>query len=123
MSFLQKGAFPLQKSFVLLKITRSGLISWKHCMKTDPFISVIIPCYNRAGMIAKTIISLQNQEYQNYELIVVDDGSTDNTEQVVKKLADKRTIYYKKLNEERAAARNYGAKLAKGNYLNFFDSD
>ncbi len=92
-------------------------------MNAKPFISVIIPCYNRASMIGKTIQSLQHQEYNDYEIIIVDDGSTDNTEQVVHDLANGRTTYLKKLNGERAAARNYGARLAKGTYLNFFDSD
>src|SRR5688572_6318319 len=92
-------------------------------MKAKPFISVIIPCYNRASMIGKTIRSLQQQDYNDYEILVIDDGSTDNTEQVINEIADARTSYFKKLNEERAAARNYGAGLAKGSYLNFFDSD
>ena len=92
-------------------------------MVAEPFISVIIPCYNRASMIAKTIRSLQQQAYNHYEIIVVDDGSTDNTEQVVAEMVDPRTRYFKKSNGERAAARNYGARLAKGDYLNFFDSD
>jgi glycosyltransferase involved in cell wall biosynthesis len=92
-------------------------------MKAEPFISVIIPCHNRASMVGKTIHSLQRQDYNNYEIIVVDDGSTDNTQQVVTGMANERTKYFKKVNGERAAARNYGARLAKGVYLNFFDSD
>src|SRR5687767_12419513 len=92
-------------------------------MKGEAFISVIIHCYNRAEMIAKTIQSLQQKDYNNYKIIVIDDGSTDNTEQVINEIADARTTYFKKLNGERAAARNYGARLAKGSYLNFFDSD
>jgi glycosyltransferase involved in cell wall biosynthesis len=92
-------------------------------MKANPFISVIIPSYNRASMIAKTIESLQQQDYNEYEILVIDDGSTDDTEHVVQEMIDSRTTYFKKLNAERAAARNYGARLAKGNYLNFFDSD
>lgn len=92
-------------------------------MKADPFISVIIPCYNRASMIAKTIQSLQQQHYNDYEILVIDDGSTDNTEGVVNEIANAKTSYFKKINGERAAARNLGAGLAKGSYLNFFDSD
>src|SRR5215203_5908009 len=92
-------------------------------MKAETFFSVIIPCYNRASMIGKTVKSLQQQAYTSYEIIIVDDGSTDNTEQVVSEIADERTRYHKKQNEERAAARNYGARLAEGYYLNFFDSD
>ena len=89
----------------------------------SPFISVIVPSYNRAALISKTISSLQNQSYLSYEIIVVDDGSTDNTEEVVNALADHRTTYIKKNNAERAAARNFGASRANGEYINFFDSD
>src|SRR5687768_455415 len=92
-------------------------------MKAEPFISVVVPSYNRADLIAKTIISLQKQTYSNYEIIIVDDGSTDGTEEVIKEILDKRTFYVRKENAERAVARNFGAKLAKGEYVNFFDSD
>jgi glycosyltransferase involved in cell wall biosynthesis len=85
--------------------------------------SIIIPTYNRADFIGKTIQSILLQTYTNFEIIVVDDGSTDNTEDVVKNIVDKRIFYYKKENAERGAARNYGANKAKGDYLNFFDSD
>ncbi len=89
----------------------------------DPFISIIVPSYNRADLIEATIQSLQRQDYDNYEIIVVDDGSTDNTEEVVKSVAAAKTGYIKKDNAERAAARNFGARVAKGDYVNFFDSD
>jgi glycosyltransferase involved in cell wall biosynthesis len=92
-------------------------------MRADPFFSIIIPTYNRAHLIADTIESLQQQEYDSFEIIVVDDGSTDNTQEVVESVADDRTRYVKKSNAERAAARNFGANLAKGDYVNFFDSD
>ena len=85
--------------------------------------SIIIPTYNRAGFIDKTIRYVLMQEYQNFEIIVVDDGSSDNTQQIVEAIDDARLTYYKKENGERAKARNYGADLAKGDYVNFFDSD
>jgi glycosyltransferase involved in cell wall biosynthesis len=91
--------------------------------ENKPFISVVVPSYNRADLIGRTLKSLQRQEYDRYEIIVVDDGSTDNTEEVVRGIADKRTSYRKKVNAERAAARNFGAGIAKGDYVNFFDSD
>ena len=92
-------------------------------MKPEPFISIVVPSYNRADLIAATIQSLQQQNYHSYEIIVVDDGSTDNTEEVVKNLAIAKTVYIKKNNAERGAARNFGARIARGEYVNFFDSD
>lgn len=92
-------------------------------MTSTLFFSIIIPTYNRASFIAKTIQSVLNQTYTNFEVIVVDDGSTDNTEKVVKSIKDERIKYYKKENAERGAARNCGIKLAKGDYITFLDSD
>jgi glycosyltransferase involved in cell wall biosynthesis len=88
-----------------------------------PYFSIIIPTYNRAGFIGKTIQSLLNQTFDDFEIIVVDDGSTDNTKEIVEAFTDSRIKYYWKENAERGAARNYGAKKANGQYLNFFDSD
>jgi glycosyltransferase involved in cell wall biosynthesis len=87
--------------------------------------SVVIPTYNRANYIGRTIASLLQQDAAGieYEIIVVDDGSTDNTEEVVTAVNDARVQYVRKSNAERAAARNYGARRAKGAYINFFDSD
>jgi glycosyltransferase involved in cell wall biosynthesis len=85
--------------------------------------SVVIPTYNRAHLIADTIKSVLNQTYQNFEVIVVDDGSSDNTEEVVKSIISDKLFYYKKENCERGASRNYGLKVSKGDYINYFDSD
>ena len=85
--------------------------------------SIIIPTYNRSFLIKDTINSFLKQTYSNFEIIIVDDGSTDDTETVVKSFIDKRVNYQYKKNGERGAARNFGATLAKGLYLNFFDSD
>ncbi len=90
---------------------------------TQPLLSIIIPTYNREKLIATTIQSLMMQDYQNFEIIVVDDGGSDNTEGVVMGFKDRRIRYIKKSNGERAAARNYGARMANGSYFNFFDSD
>src|SRR5437868_10948529 len=87
------------------------------------FFSIIIPTYNRASVIKKTIDTTLNQSYPGYEVIVVDDGGTDNTEEVIRAIGNNKITYYKKENAERAAARNYGAAMAKGDYLTFVDSD
>lgn len=92
-------------------------------MKNNPFFSVVIPTYNRAGFIRKTIESVLDQSFQDFEIIVVDDGSTDSTEEVVGSITSDKIHYYKKENAERAAARNFGAKKSKGQYVNFLDSD
>jgi glycosyltransferase involved in cell wall biosynthesis len=92
-------------------------------MNELPFFTVVIPTYNRADLIEKTIRSVLSQSFTDFELLVVDDGSTDQTESVVNGINDPRLVYYKKENAERAAARNFGAKHAKGQYVNFFDSD
>jgi glycosyltransferase involved in cell wall biosynthesis len=88
-----------------------------------PFFSIVVPTYNRAHLVAKTIDSILQQEFKDFEILVVDDGSNDNTEEVVKSFVDSRVTYHKKSNGERAAARNYGTARSKGRYLNFFDSD
>ena len=85
--------------------------------------SIVIPTYNRASFIKTTIKSVLAQTYPNFEILIIDDGSTDNTEEVVREIADKRVYYYKKKNEERAAARNFGVSKAKGDYITFLDSD
>ncbi len=87
------------------------------------FFSIIVPTYNRANLLPKTLATLLAQSYKNYEIIVVDDGSTDNTAQIMQEWVAKGVIYHQKNNEERAVARNTGVKMAKGDYINFFDSD
>ena len=89
----------------------------------QPFFSIIIPTYNREHFLYKTIKSFLDQTFTDFELLVVDDGGNDNSRQVTESFNDNRVRYYWKENGERGAARNYGAALAKGSYLNFFDSD
>jgi glycosyltransferase involved in cell wall biosynthesis len=91
-------------------------------MKT-PFFSIIIPTYNRANLISKTLRSVLDQEFRDFEVIVVDDGGSDNTKEVVETFADTRVTYHWKENAERGAARNYGLDRATGKWINFFDSD
>lgn len=85
--------------------------------------SIIIPTYNRADCILFTINSVLKQNYQNYEILVIDDGGSDNTEEVISSIKDKRIHYFRKENGERGAARNFGIKKSTGDYITFLDSD
>lgn len=85
--------------------------------------SIIIPCHNRGSFIADTVNSVLNQPFQLFQVIVVDDGSTDNTESVIRSFSDSRIEYFKIVNSERGAARNFGLLQARGMYVNYFDSD
>lgn len=85
--------------------------------------SIIIPTYNRGQRILKTINSVLNQDFKNYEIIVVDDGSIDDTEKLIFELNNQSIRYIKTVNLGVAHARNYGIKMAVGNYVGFLDSD
>lgn len=89
----------------------------------DLLISMIVPTYNREELIAETIESVLSQTYTDFELLIVDDGSTDNTAAVVGSFQDPRIRYLPKENAERGAARNYGIRNARGRYVVFLDSD
>lgn len=88
-----------------------------------PFFSVVIPTYNRADLIGLTLRSVLQQEFNDFEVLVVDDGSKDNTAEVVSAISDSRLHYLPKKNEERGVARNYGLARALGEYVLFLDSD
>lgn len=87
-------------------------------------VSIIMPTYNCAKFIKKTIESVIAQTYKNWELIIVDDCSSDNTEEIVNKFKDERIKYYRlEKNSGAAVARTQAMKLAIGNYMAFLDSD
>jgi glycosyltransferase involved in cell wall biosynthesis len=89
-----------------------------------PTVSVIIPTYNRAHLIGRSINSVLNQTYQDFELIIVDDGSSDNTEEIIRAFNDPRILFLKHPeNRGVSAARNTGIKEARGSYIAFQDSD
>ena len=89
----------------------------------DILFSIIIPTYNRANLIGKAIDSVLAQTYHNWELIIIDDGSTDNTRDVVRSYNDNRIKYFYQENRGRSAARNYGIDISKGDYISFLDDD
>jgi len=92
---------------------------------TPHLVSVVIPTYNNAKYIAECIDSVLNQTYKNIEIIIVDDGSTDNTEEVVAPFlnAYKNIIYKKIENSKSPTARNVGIAMANGEYISAIDSD
>ena len=87
------------------------------------YFSVIIPSYNRASIVIRAIQSVLDQTFVNFEIIVVDDGSTDNTNTIVSSISDSRIRYVYQENKGVCAARNNGASKAEGKYLVFLDSD
>ena len=93
-----------------------------------PLISIIIPTFNRAALIGHTLDSVKNQTYTNWECIVVDDGSTDETENIIQNYVtnDERFSYYKRPDHFKKGgngARNFGFTKSKGEFINWFDSD
>ncbi|MGZ3918763.1 MAG: glycosyltransferase family 2 protein [Bacteroidia bacterium] len=91
-------------------------------MKND-LVSIIIPCYNSSEFIYDTLQSILKQTYSNIEVIIVNDGSTDDTGEKALSINDKRINYFYQANAGVSAARNFGLKESKGEYIIFFDSD
>jgi glycosyltransferase involved in cell wall biosynthesis len=93
----------------------------KNC---NPEVSIIIPVYNVEKWIFKTIESIKNQIYQNYEVIVIDDGSTDNTKNIISKYTDDPRFKIKMRDHHGvSSARNYGLKVSIGKYVTYIDGD
>jgi glycosyltransferase involved in cell wall biosynthesis len=90
-----------------------------------PLTSIIIPCYNYGELIQETLASLLAQSYRNWEAIVIDDGSTDDTAENVLKLSEKdsRIKYFYQSNQGVSEARNYGLRQARGEFIQFLDAD
>jgi glycosyltransferase involved in cell wall biosynthesis len=91
-------------------------------MKLGPLVSVIIPAYNASSWIVETIDSVLSQDYQNIEIIVIDDGSTDDTRNIINTFGNDVKYFYKN-NGGQSSARNLALKYAKGKYVAFIDSD
>ena len=88
-----------------------------------PTVSVIIPTYNRSSLVTEAVGSVLQQTHTDVEVIVVDDGSTDDTRSTIEQISDERVKYYYKDNGGRCTARNYGLIKAQGDYITFLDHD
>lgn len=88
-------------------------------------VTVIVPVFNKSAYIANSIRSVLAQTYSDFELLLIDDGSTDNSREVIESiiLGDERCQYVFQQNQGVSAARNYGVKLARGQYITFLDAD
>ena len=86
-------------------------------------ISVVIPLYNKEKQIAKTLQTVLNQTYQNFEIVIVNDGSTDGSVEEVLRISDSRIRLVNQENGGVSAARNRGIDEAKGEYIAFLDAD
>lgn len=89
----------------------------------NPIISIVIPCFNSEKYIESTLQSILNQSEKNFEILIINDGSTDNSLKIINQFKDKRINIISQENQGVSAARNYGLKLAKGKFIVFFDSD
>lgn len=113
----------LRLFFFLIPLKNNLIMRFK-----NPVVTIIMATYNRAHFIVETLSSIQNQTFQNWECIIIDDAGTDNTEEVINDFLDKdnrfrflkRTIDYQK---GLPGCRNYGLDLAQGQYVIFFDDD
>jgi len=93
-------------------------------MSTKPLVSIILPTYNRAQVIERAVKSILSQTYSNFELFIIDDGSIDNTVDIISSFKDERINCIKsKDNSGQVVARNMGLKQIKGKYIAFLDSD
>ncbi len=94
-------------------------------MSSSPVISIVVPVYNVEKYIKKCLLSIQNQTFTDFEVLVVDDESSDHSPEIIREFTDhdERFTIYRKKNEGTSMARNYGISLARGEYITFIDSD
>lgn len=124
------------RNYYVEMLRRNGIVCKKGLKKkgfaceiiTAPVkVSVIIPTFNRADRLAYSVNSVLEQSYEIYEILIIDDGSSDNTKEIVERLQDKHPnkIYYYRLEQNGgpAKARNFGVQHAKGEYIAFHDDD
>jgi glycosyltransferase involved in cell wall biosynthesis len=94
-------------------------------MNSTNLVSIIIPCYNQAKYLSDALQSILDQTYSNWECLIINDGSPDNTAEVAKKWAEKDTrfVYHNKVNSGVSDTRNFAIQKAKGDFIQFLDAD
>lgn len=92
-------------------------------MKQDILFSIIVPTYNRPKLLKRSLKRILSSKYQNFEIIVVNDGGTQESEKVIKSLGSDKIQYFWKKNEQKSIAKNFGFTHAKGDYFLSFDDD
>jgi len=92
-------------------------------MMSYPLVSVIMPVFNAAQFLAATITCVLKQTHQHLELIIINDGSTDNSEEIVQSFGDPRVKYYWQQNQGQCVASNFGLSVAGGDYIKCFNAD
>lgn len=92
---------------------------------SSSLVSIIVPCYNQESFLEETLQSVQNQTHTNWECLLINDGSTDQTDRICKKWVEKdnRFKYFSSTNKGVSNARNIGLKAASGDYIQFLDGD
>ena len=134
---IQNHDNPIAKQFLTNNFSGSGILGFSpqiaqtivqasqssHCLETKPPVSVIMPAYNADGFIEKAIGSVLAQDYKDFELIVINDGSTDRTEDKILSFKDRRIRYLCQENKGLASAHNLGVKNSRGDFLIKLDSD
>ena len=115
----------MKKTSIILSILTLIFIGIYHYTHTSPLVSVIMLTYNRANLVPYAIQSILNQTYQNFELIIINDASTDNTSDIISKYAkDPRIkIITNTTNKGIVYNRNLGIKLSQGKYISWLDDD
>ena len=119
-------AFPFNESDKKIFATMENIANYliKQVPEEKPLVSIIMPVYNREGLITNSIKSVLNQTYKNFELIIIDDGSSDKTCENILKIKDKRIkLIRNKENLGISASRNKGLNISKGKYIMYLDSD
>ncbi|GAJ17799.1 unnamed protein product, partial [marine sediment metagenome] len=128
--YISKYGFNTLESFLVKDRDDSAVKKCQvfHCKplyksKDNPLVSVVMPAYNGVDYITEAIESVLIQNYRNFELVIINDGSTDNTEEVVLSFEDERIRYFRQENRGLAATHNVGIKQSKGEFIIKLDCD